>query len=309
MSRHGSRITGALLATSAVLLTGFGGAGLAQAQPVLPPALAGLLESGSAGLGSVGAGQTAPDAPRLASIDNFRDVAGTGAGYAGAHGKNVNKGVFYRANAIVPNEADMATLASLKLSTVYDLRTDDEVSKKQDVLPAGVAYKRIPILSGNINEMLGKITAPDDARKMMQEMNRAFVVGDVERSKFAELLTAMANTDGGQVFHCTAGKDRTGWTSAVLLSIAGVSSQTIMDDYLLTNEYVKDSIAKSIEGLKQAFGDAYVNFLPLVTVEQSFLQAGLDQVTTSYGSMDKYLTEGLGLSPDTIGKLKTKLLR
>ncbi|MFG1781385.1 tyrosine-protein phosphatase [Rhodococcus oryzae] len=295
--------------TSGVLLAGFSGAGLAQADPVLPPALAELLNSGSAGLGSVGAGQTAPDAPRLASIDNFRDVAGTGAGYAGAHGKNVNKGVFYRANAIVPNEADMATLTGLKLSTVYDLRADDEVAQKQDVLPAGVAYKRIPILSGNINEMLGKIKSPEDARKMMQDMNRAFVTGSVERSKFNELLTDMANTDGGQVFHCTAGKDRTGWTSALLLSIAGVSSQTIMDDYLLTNEYAKDSIAKNTEGLKRAFGDAYVNFIPLVTVESSFLQAGLDQVTATYGSMDKYLTDGLGLDQATIGKLKAKLLR
>ncbi|MET4613086.1 protein-tyrosine phosphatase [Rhodococcus sp. PvR044] len=309
MSRHGSRIAGSLLVTSGVLLAGFSGAGLAQADPILPPALAELLNSGSAGLGSVGAGQTAPDAPRLASIDNFRDVAGTGAGYAGAHGKNVNKGVFYRANAIVPNDADMATLTGLKLSTVYDLRADDEVAQKQDVLPAGVTYKRIPILSGNINEMLGKIKSPEDARKMMQDMNRAFVTGSVERSKFNELLTDMANTDGGQVFHCTAGKDRTGWTSALLLSIAGVSSQTIMDDYLLTNEYAKDSIAKNTEGLKRAFGDAYVNFIPLVTVESSFLQAGLDQVKADYGTVDKYLTDGLGLDQATIGKLKAKLLR
>lgn len=307
MSRRGSKITGALLVTSGVLLAGFSGVGLAQAQPALPPALAELLNSGSAGLGS--SKPVAPDAPRLASIDNFRDVAGTGAGYAGAHGKNVNKGVFYRANAIVPNAADMATLTGLKLSTVYDLRSDDEVSQKQDVLPAGVTYKRIPILSGNINEMLGKIKSPEDARKMMQDMNRAFVLGDVEKAKFNELLTNMANTNGGQVFHCTAGKDRTGWASAVLLSLAGVSSQTITNDYLLTNEYAKDSIAKNTEGLKRAFGDAYVNFLPLVTVEESFLKAGLDQVTTTYGSMDKYLTEGLGLTPDTIGKLKAKLLR
>ncbi|TQF66440.1 tyrosine-protein phosphatase [Rhodococcus spelaei] len=303
MSRHGSTFACALVVSGAALLSGVGGA-LAQAEPSNPPAVTALLDAGSAGLGS---SAPAADAPRLASIDNFRDVAGTGAGYA-AGWTHVNKGVFYRANAIVPNEADMATLAGLKLSTVYDLRTDDEVAQKQDVLPSGVTYKRIPILSGNINAMLGKIKSPDDARKMMQDMNRSFATGDVEKAKFRELLTDLATTDGGQVFHCTAGKDRTGWASAVLLSIAGVSNQTIMDDYLLTNEYAKDSIAKNTEGLKRAFGDAYVNFLPLVTVEQSFLQAGLDQVATTYGSMDKYLTEGLGLSPATIGKLKAKLV-
>lgn len=296
-----------LMVASTALLTGVGGAGLAQAEPAVPPALASLFDTGSAALGSSEA--PAPDAPRLASIDNFRDVAGTGAGYATADGAHVNKGVFYRANAIVPNEADMATLTALGLSTVYDLRTDDEVASKKDVLPAGVTYKRIPILSGNINEMLGKINSPDDARKMMQDMNVAFVSGAVEKAKFAELFTDLANTDGGgQVFHCTAGKDRTGWTSAVLLTLAGVDQKTIMDDYLLTNEYAKDSIAKNTAGLKAAFGDKYVNFIPLVTVEESFLQAGLDEMTATYGTMDKYLTDGLGLSADTIAKLKAKLV-
>ncbi|MFC9788329.1 tyrosine-protein phosphatase [Rhodococcus sp. NPDC127528] len=303
MSRHRSTIACALVVSGAALFTGVGGA-VAQAEPSIPPAIASLLDAGSSGLGS---SAPAADAPRLASIDNFRDVAGTGAGYAAGFG-HVNKGVFYRANAIVPSDADMATLTGLKLSTVYDLRSDDEVGQKPDKLPAGVTYKRIPILSGNINEMLGKIQGPDDARKMMQDMNKSFVTGDVERSKFKELLTDMANTDGGQVFHCTAGKDRTGWASALLLSIAGVDQKTIMDDYLLTNEYAKDSIAKNTAGLKAAFGDKYTNYLPLVTVESSFLQAGLDQVTASYGSMDKYLTQGLGLDGATLGKLKAKLL-
>ncbi|MFC4604758.1 tyrosine-protein phosphatase [Rhodococcus kronopolitis] len=306
MSRHSSKLAAALLSTA--VLTGVGGAGLAQAQPAVPPALAALFDSGSAALGS-STEAPAPDAPRLASIDNFRDVAGTGAGYATADGGHVNKGAFYRANAIVPNEADMATLTALGLSTVYDLRTDDEVGKKPDVMPPGVTYKRIPILSGNIDEMLGKIEKPDDARKMMQDMNVAFVSGTVEKAKFAELFTELANTDGGgQVFHCTAGKDRTGWTSAVLLTLAGVDQKTIMDDYLLTNEYVKDSVAKSIAGLKAAFGDKYVNYIPLVTVEESFLQAGLDEMAATYGTIDKYLTDGLGLSTETIAKLKAKLV-
>ncbi|WP_137872602.1 tyrosine-protein phosphatase [Rhodococcus sp. Q] len=301
---HRSRAVGVLVAAGAALLTSIGG--VAQAETGLPAPVAALLDSGSASLGS--SAPVAPDAPRLTSVDNFRDIAGTGAGYVGTHGRHVNKGVFYRANAIVPNEADLATLAGLNLSTVYDLRTDDEVAQKQNVLPAGVAYKRIPILSGNINEMLGKIKAPEDAVTMMEDMNRSFVTGEVERAKFAELLTAMANTDGAQVFHCTAGKDRTGWTTALLLSLAGASDSTIMEDYLLTNEYAKDSIAKNTEGIKRAFGDAYLNYIPLVSVQASFLQAGLDQVDTTYGSMDKYLTDGLGLSPETIGKLKAKLL-
>jgi protein-tyrosine phosphatase len=310
MSRHGSRIAGSLLVTSGVLLAGFSGAGLAQADPVVPPALAELLSSGSAGLGSVGAGQTAPDAPRLASVPNFRDVAGTGAGYAGANGKNLNKGVFYRADAIVPNDADLATLEGLKLSAVYDLRSGQEVHDKADRVPAGAEYVRIPILSGNINDMVGKIKTPEDARNMMRQMNQAFVTGANEKDGFKQLLTELANTPGAQVYHCTAGKDRTGWTSMLLQSIAGVDDATIMSDYLLTNEYNKDWAAKTRAYIASTQGEQVaLLFEPLLGVEANYLQAGLDQVKADYGTVDKYLTDGLGLDQATIGKLKAKLLR
>ncbi|WP_027499702.1 tyrosine-protein phosphatase [Rhodococcus sp. UNC363MFTsu5.1] len=307
MSRHGSRIAGSLLVTSGVLLAGFSGVGLAQADPVVPPALAELPNSG---LGSVGAGKTAPDAPRMASIPNFRDVAGTGAGYAGAHGKNLNKGVFYRADAIVPKGDDVATLAGLKLAAVYDLRSDQEVHDKADIVPAGAEYVRIPILSGNINDMVGKIKSPDDARRMMQEMNQAFVTGAAEKAGFAQLLTGLANTKGPAVYHCTAGKDRTGWTSMLLQSIGGASDQTIMSDYLLTNEYNKEWAAKTRAYIASTQGEQVaLLFEPLLGVEASYLQSGLDKLKADYGTVDKYLTDGLGLDQATLGKLKAKLLR
>ncbi|GAA4477753.1 tyrosine-protein phosphatase [Rhodococcus olei] len=304
MSRCGSRIP-ALLIAGAVLFTG--SAGLAAAEPVPVPVLAGLLESGSAGLGS-----SAPvaDAPRLASVDNFRDVAGTGAGYARAHGGHVAKGVFYRSNAIAPNDADLATLAGLGLTVAYDLRSAAEIAKKQDRLPDGVAYVNIPILSGNVNEaeIVASIHTPEDAREMMRTANRTFVTGEVERAGFGKLLTELANTDGRQVFHCTAGKDRTGWTSYLLLSIAGVAPEAIMDDYLLTNEYAAESISATLAHIEQGQGpEMAAKIAPLLGVERSYLQAGIDQLTATYGTVANYLTAGLGLSAQTVAVLERKL--
>ncbi|SEK87473.1 tyrosine-protein phosphatase [Rhodococcus maanshanensis] len=305
MSRRVTRVA-TLLVTSSVLF--MGSAGLAAAEPVLPPALAGLLESGSAGLGS-----SAPvaDAPRLASVDNFRDVAGIGTGYAAAHDRHVAKGVFFRSNAIAPHDADRATLAGLGLTVAYDLRSAGEIAKKQDRLPDGVAYMNIPILSGNVNEaeIVANIHTPEDARELMRTGNRAFVTGEVERAGFGKLLTELANTDGPQVFHCTAGKDRTGWASYLLLSIAGVAQGTIMDDYLLTNEYAKDSIAATLAHIEQGQGpEMAAKIAPLIGVEQSYLQAGIDQLVTSYGTVENYLTSGLGLSADTVTTLRHKLI-
>ena len=235
---------------------------------------------------------------RLTGIDNFRDVAGTGAGYSGTFGLPVNKGVFYRANAITPKGDDMSNLEKLGLTKVYDLRTEPEIASKPDVLPDGVAYENIPILSGNIAEMVAKIKSPEDSRSMMQDMNRAFVTGATERAGFAQLLTGLAETEGAQVFHCTAGKDRTGWTSFLLLSIAGVDRSVIMNDYLLTNEYTAEGMKATRAGIAASLGEQMaVNMEPLLGVEASYLDAGLAQLDQTYGSVDRYLTEGPGSEP------------
>ena len=77
--------------------------------------------------------------------------------------------------------------------------------------------------------------------KLMQETNRAFVGDAGMRAQFGTLFNELASVDAAQLLHCTAGKDRTGWAAAVLQSIAGVDSATIMSDYLATNEYSAES--------------------------------------------------------------------
>ena len=100
------------------------------------------------------------------------------------------------------------------------------------------------------------------------------------------MLLDMANASGPVLFHCKSGKDRTGWTAMVLQTIAGVSPATIMQDYMASNAYL-------------ARPDA---------VRESWLQAGLDQVTLTFGSMDAYLKEGLGLTQADIYVLRAKMV-
>ncbi|MFE3259833.1 tyrosine-protein phosphatase [Nocardia sp. NPDC059091] len=252
----------------------------------------------------------AADAPRLASVDNFRDVAGTGAGYDAQGSHHVNKGVFYRSNALTPNDSDLATLNGLHLSSVFDLRSSSEIAAKQDRVPTGAMYVNIPILGGDLSSAVAKLKSPDDAANFMRDINRLFVTGADERAGFANLLTQLAGQDGPAVFHCTAGKDRTGWAAYLLLSIAGVDSDTIMNDYLLTNQYSAASIAATLAQIKAAKGDAAAAlYQPLLGVDRSYLQAGIDQLTATYGSVDKYLKDGLGLKGQTIEQLKHKLIQ
>ncbi|WAP65696.1 tyrosine-protein phosphatase [Pseudomonas fortuita] len=247
--------------------------------------------------------------PRLAGMDNFRDLAGTTSAYPTSHDGTMRAGVFYRANALTPTAADLATLNGLGISNVYDLRTPSEIASTPDTLPGGASYTNIDIIGSttsgsNITNI--SFSSAEQARAMMQETNRAFVSDAGMRGQFAVLFNELAAADGAALFHCTAGKDRTGWTAAVLLSIAGVDEASIMSNYLATNGYTAARVAATLAAMPASMAEIYA---PLLGVEASYLQAGLDEISANYGNMDNYLKQGLGLSQETIYVLRGKMVR
>lgn len=300
--------TAALLITGGLLLTA--------------PATAGALDLSSIDTGSLGSlldlGSSNPvlaPTPKLASVANFRDVAGNdGAGYTTADGKHLERGIVYRSNALTAtSDADKATLTTLGLAGVYDLRDTAEIANPlvggADKLPDGVEYKSIPIQFADLIQLAQTIQSPEQGKQFMVDTNRSFVTDAQRRAGFAQVLTDIAAGDGAQLFHCTSGKDRTGWTAMLLQSIAGVPAQTVMDDYLLSNTYLEATNQRTLAQISGALGpQAAANLTPVLGVDQSYLEAGLAQITTSYGTFDKYLTEGLGLSRETIDALKAKLV-
>ncbi|WP_192560660.1 tyrosine-protein phosphatase [Pseudomonas allokribbensis] len=248
------------------------------------------------------------DTPRLKGIDNFRDIAGITTAYSTTHDGTMRAGVFYRSNALTPTASDLAILNGLGIKAVYDLRTPSEIAGTPDTMISGATYQNIDIIGAttsgaNITTVSFKSAA--DAVAMMQETNRAFVSDAGMRGQLNVLFNELAGVDGAALFHCTAGKDRTGWTAAVLQSIAGVDNATIMSNYLATNDYTATRVAKTLAMMPPSMAAIYA---PLLGVEASYLQAGLDQVTAQYGSMDNYLKQGLGLSQETIYVLRGKMV-
>ncbi len=248
------------------------------------------------------------DTPRLQGIDNFRDIAGITTAYTTAHDGTMRSGVFYRSNALTPTASDLATLNSLGIKAIYDLRTPSEIAATPDTMISGATYQNIDIIGSttsgaNITNISFKSAA--DAIAMMEQTNRAFVSDAGMRGQFGVLFNELASVDAAQLFHCTAGKDRTGWTAAVLQSIAGVDNATIMANYLATNDYTAARVAATLKALPPSMAAIYE---PLLGVQASYLQAGLDEVTAQYGSMDNYLKQGLGLSQETIYVLRGKLV-
>ena len=258
--------------------------------------------------GGNNAGSDQAPTPRLASLENFRDVGGTAAGYPTVDGRVVRRNAFFRSNALTENAADAAVLDSLGIASVYDLRTPREIERASDVLPVNAAYQKINV-TGREDEMTPALESASNAVMWMENAQRLYVTDAMQRAAFGSLLTQLATTAGPQLIHSSAGKDRAGWATALLLSIANVPFDIIMQDYLLSNTYLAGSIAARIEMRRQQSGDLAASVeKPLASVQSSYLQASFDQVQASYGTMSGYLTRGLGLAQSTVDTLRDRLL-
>ena len=266
---------------------------------------------GSALLSACGGGNLdtdPPETPRLASASNFRDLAGVGAGYLTVDGKRMRRAAFYRANTLTLSSVDEAAIDKLGISSVYDLRTPGEIARSDDVLPGGAVAQALNVL-GISDFVTPELDTAAAAVAFMESQARGYVTGAAQRAAFGSLLTHLADGAGAQLFHSNAGKDRAGWVAALLLSIANVPLDVIMQDYLLSNTYLVTSINAQIETLRTQDGEAAVTIqTPLLEVQESYLQAGFDQVQSSYGTMANYLTRGLGMSQTTIDTLRSRLV-
>lgn len=215
----------------------------------------------------------------------------------------------YRSNALVLKPADVQKLATLGIRHIYDLRTQGEIGAKPDSSIPGAIWENDDVIGSSalISSTL-HLATPAEAITLMETTYRDFVSSTTSRAAIAAVLQGIADNPGPQLIHCTAGKDRTGWISALLLDVAGVDQARINQDYLLSNQYSRSSISSALAGMAAQDGAAAAAaFAPLMGVQHSFLDASYDEVNKQYGSVDAYLTDGLGLSQATIAKLKAKL--
>ncbi len=223
---------------------------------------------------------------------NFRDLGG----YQTTDGKYVKWGKMLRSDDLHNlTDADLKYLASIPLTTIVDFRSKEEMDNAPDKNPSSVennyAYSINP---GNLMEAiskdLNKLT-PEYAEKLMKDMNILLVTDSAcieQYRKFFDLLQNEKNTP--LMFHCSAGKDRTGMGAALFLSSLGVNEKTILEDYMLSNKYLANKYAKY-----KADNPALT---PLFEVKPDFLQAGLEQIKKDHGSIENYLIKVLNVDLD-----------
>ena len=223
----------------------------------------------------------------LGQMNNLRDLGG----YLGADGRVTVWERFLRGDTPLGlKDRDIQWLLDRDITTIIDLRTPAEVLRKPDQLSTipGFHYVNCPLLEGEAMPNL----ANDVARGYFDLVEGKTMV----RTAMAE----MAAAPGGVLFHCTAGKDRTGLLSALLLGLAGVSRADILADYQVSETYLADIIQR----IKRVVPD----LAPFAGASRSdYLGGCLDLLEEAYGSVAGYLL-GAGLTAGELETLQRKLL-
>ncbi|MDO4333664.1 MAG: tyrosine-protein phosphatase [Eubacteriales bacterium] len=254
----------------------------------------------------------------LTGLPNTRDLGGMPT----ADGRTIRSGKLLRSGDLHElTEADGQMLREKYfLKKVIDFRTSEECRERPDQPVDGVAYLHLPILDEQalgitrekesdqnvINSVLmGVLKSGSDpgkaAEDYMKRMYASFLQSTFARQQyrrfFMELLTG---SDGSILWHCTAGKDRAGLGTMLLLYALGVDRELILMDYMKVNEYsgpvVERQSRLAVESTGQKAAGEVVR--KLFSVEPSYLEAVYEEIDRDFGSMDDFLRNEMGLDAE-----------
>jgi protein-tyrosine phosphatase len=248
---------------------------------------------------------------RLEGTLNFRDLGG----YVGEGARSVRWGRVFRSDhlgALTP--ADVAQLERMGVHTVVDFQgAHEREGDNLTELPSG-SIRRIerPITDGPaagvtfydrvMDRSIERFEVADLTRFYLRTLERAAPI-------FGEVLSLVADpAHHAVVFHCRAGKDRTGLTAALLLGALGVPDDVVIDDYLLTNRYRSGRRVEVLRPQLLEQGIDIANFEPLFVAPREALADTLVGLAERYGSVVDYLRTEAGLSDAALADLRRHLL-
>lgn len=251
----------------------------------------------------------------LSSAPNFRDLGG----HRTASGRTVRRGLVYRSDALHAIAADeLPVYNGLGIRQLVDLRTPHERETLPDVVPEGAEYAVVAVQdpeAAGANFSLA-LADPEKARLMfadgaaerfMHGVYRELVTDAEALTGYRELVERVARGPASLVFHCSAGKDRTGWGAALLLGLLGVDREAVVADYLASNERQANT-DEWMRRLARHSALTWEEVIPMTRVRAEYLETAFAHVDEVHGSFDAYVTEGLKLSDATVEQLRERML-
>ncbi len=254
----------------------------------------------------------------LASAPNMRDLGGLPV----EGGVVRNRQVIRSATLAKLSDEDLPHFEGLGVTTIYDLRTSGERRAAPDRTPQSIALVGLDVLADSkVNiaasmqtfaqdtDQLAKILDSGTVSALLEQSYRDIVSLPSAQGAYRAFFSGLAHPErtGAALFHCTTGKDRTGWAAASLLLLLGADDATIRADYLQTNVDLMESL-QPIFDVISARGIGPDQVRPLLGVQNSYLDAAFEQLESEFGTVESYFTTGLGLDAQTVDRLRDRLI-
>lgn len=253
---------------------------------------------------------------RLENTVNSRDLGG----YNAADGRSVKWGMLFRADSLAHlNASDQDRLRELGLVRITDFRSESERLEAPDQLPQQsppIDYRTLSINDPAVDvAALGRRFYAGDlsnAELLALTDRSAYVNDEALREGWGQWLRSLAEPGAlPQLFHCTAGKDRTGFAAAIVLLTLGVSREDVMADFLLSNEYLAGKIEANLQRIQENSASTIDPELlrQVLGVSPASLEGAFEAMEEKFGSVDGYIEYGLGVDKSTRERLQALLLR
>ena len=241
-----------------------------------------------------------PDADHLIPMDHVQNLRDLG-GLIGADGRRIAPHRLYRSgNPALGTPADFARLTALQLDNVVDFRAASEKTPAEAAFAARFPWVADPVLAGDLSPAaivpLMKRSTPEQMHQFMVGLYRQFPQD--YQAQFARFLK-LAEADKTLLYHCTAGKDRTGFATVLLLSALGVDRATVIANYLESNRFNAAGNAQALVQL-QKIGVAPAVAQPLLNVDADYIGAAMVVIDSRYGGMQHYLSDVLHVDVEKI---------
>lgn len=238
----------------------------------------------------------------IKKINNFRTVGDI----KNIDGRILKEGKLYRSGHLHKlKKKSFREIQQLGIKEIIDLRNSKEIAEKPDHLPDNVVYKNYSAFEDKGDQLdqarklvlKGKVNG-SDAHKRMIDFYKDYVTENPEVIK--KIITEVLESDQPVLYHCTAGKDRTGITTALILAILKFDKKTIYNEYLLSNNYRKKLVKKRLNlanNLHFLYPKMDIHVLEKLSwVETGYLDSAFNEIDKKYGSIDVYIHQVLGIS-------------
>lgn len=245
----------------------------------------------------------------IKSIANFRDLGGI----TNKNGAKIKNNMIFRSAKLNNvSKEDMALLKEMNITKIFDYRSYDEATQSLDPVIEGISTYIIPALQNHDDQIntadISAFMKTKDISQFSTLATQMYSIIAFDNLAYKMLMDEVMSDDTTAfLHHCTAGRDRTGVATALILLLLDVDEETIMKDYLHSNDELADFIKQMIY--------AYVkddNIVAMVAdsinLKPEYLNAMLNSLKTKYGSYDNYFLKEYGITPEIKQKIQAKYL-